>query len=110
MAAIVELNQMCDVEQTLRVEAELLGQQECLGHNDHGDAKDHIVADLCRLSVAGRAGMHDHLAHPLQHGPRPRESRIGPADHYRCELDISAGRFYVATHVVEFASPEIGQD
>ena len=70
-----------DVEQRLMRQAELFGQRKGLADRDHGNAEDHVVADLGRLPGAGAAAMHDLLAHVLQHGLRRRERLVLAAAH-----------------------------
>ncbi len=77
-----------DVEQGLGVEPHPLGQREGLGHRDHRDAEDHVVAHLGGLAVAGPAGVHDVP-------PHRRHQRFAAGD---------GGRF-AADHEGERAGP-----
>ena len=65
----------------MRIQPELFRQQEGLRHYDHRDTENHVVANLGRLTIAGRAGMDDGLAHFLQHWPRAFEGLIAAAYH-----------------------------
>ncbi|MND82280.1 hypothetical protein D3C80_741080 [compost metagenome] len=61
--------------------AEFFAQHEGFGNGDHGNAEDHVVADLGSLAVAALAAMHDLLAHRLQHRLRRREGLRFAAAH-----------------------------
>src|SRR5579859_626277 len=70
-----------DIIELLRIEAELLGERERLRDGGHGDAEDHVVADLGRLARARPTTMDDGLAHLRQIGAGLFHRGIRPADH-----------------------------
>ncbi len=62
------------VEHLVACQSQLVGQRESLAGCDHGDAKDHVVADLGGLAIAGGAAMHGLLAHDVE-----KRFRLGKA-------------------------------
>jgi len=63
------------------IKAEFFRKHEGLGNGNHGNPQHHVVTDLGRLAVSGAAGMHNGLAHGLQHRVCEGESLIGTANH-----------------------------
>src|SRR5579883_476973 len=56
-----------DAGEHLGVDAERGAETHGLGHADHGDAEQQVVADLRHLTGARAAAMHDRLAHGREH-------------------------------------------
>ena len=81
-----------DVEQRLMRQAKLFRERKGLADTDHGNAEDHVVADLGRLPRTRPAAMHELLAHVFQHGFCRRKRLVLAAAHERqCRALGAAG-------------------
>uniref|UniRef100_A0A0N5A4J2 LigA n=1 Tax=Parastrongyloides trichosuri TaxID=131310 RepID=A0A0N5A4J2_PARTI len=70
-----------DLEEALGFEPQLLGQGDGLAGADHGDAQQHVVADLGRLTGAVVAGADGDAAHGVQRRFDAGEVGLVAADH-----------------------------
>ena len=73
-------------------EPELLTEYEGLADAGHGDAEDHVVADLGSLAGPGRTAMDDPPSHSFKHRSTPAQGTRRPSDHEGQRAGTCPGR------------------